>query len=295
LFGSDNGLNNPISITAGGVSASGSSGTTPLHPAGAFTLTIDTAAGTASAAGTNLNLLNGQPISVGATVSITYSTFRTRNPTCTLIGGIPFNLPLGNADITSLLAAQQPGNAVGTLTPAGGGSWTYTIPMIVDVTPTVSFNGAPVPVDPTPVLIVLTGTVTPTGATAVTTATTTLTNQQTQPGPFELDPVPFDDPLCTSHLIVNIVLASTTFNISSNASISASGVLVPQGCDTIDFNGDGLFPDTQDIADFIAVFGGAPCPTGPTQCGDIDFNSDGLFPDVADIESLVRVFGGGPC
>ena len=55
------------------------------------------------------------------------------------------------------------------------------------------------------------------------------------------------------------------------------------------------FPDTQDIADFIAVFGGAPCPSGPTQCGDIDFNNDGLFPDVADIESLVRVFGGGPC
>ncbi|HEX2838446.1 MAG TPA: S8 family serine peptidase [Phycisphaerales bacterium] len=64
-------------------------------------------------------------------------------------------------------------------------------------------------------------------------------------------------------------------------------------CDSIDFNGDGLFPDTQDIADFIAVFGGAPCPTGT--CGDIDFNNDGLFPDTSDISALISVFGGGPC
>ncbi|HEX2836702.1 MAG TPA: YCF48-related protein, partial [Phycisphaerales bacterium] len=46
-------------------------------------------------------------------------------------------------------------------------------------------------------------------------------------------------------------------------------------CDPIDFNGDSLFPDTQDIADFITVFGGGPCPTGA--CNDIDFNNDGLF------------------
>lgn len=64
-------------------------------------------------------------------------------------------------------------------------------------------------------------------------------------------------------------------------------------CDPIDFNGDGLFPDTDDIAHFIAVFGGAPCPTGT--CGDIDFNNDGLFPDTDDIGALIRVFGGGPC
>ncbi len=69
----------------------------------------------------------------------------------------------------------------------------------------------------------------------------------------------------------------------------------PTGCDSIDFNGDGLFPDVQDIADFIGVFGGLPCPTGPGQCGDIDFNNDGLFPDTQDIATFISVFGGGPC
>ncbi|MFO0833283.1 MAG: hypothetical protein U0637_15735 [Phycisphaerales bacterium] len=64
-------------------------------------------------------------------------------------------------------------------------------------------------------------------------------------------------------------------------------------CDSIDFNGDGLFPDTADIDDFLSVFSGGPCSTGT--CGDIDYNNDGLYPDTADIDSLLSVFSGGPC
>jgi hypothetical protein len=65
-------------------------------------------------------------------------------------------------------------------------------------------------------------------------------------------------------------------------------------CDPIDFNNDGLFPDTQDIDDFLAVFAGGPCSNDPN-CNDIDFNNDGLFPDTLDIDSLLSVFSGGPC
>ncbi len=64
-------------------------------------------------------------------------------------------------------------------------------------------------------------------------------------------------------------------------------------CDTVDFNGDGLFPDTTDIDDFLSVFSGGPCSTGT--CSDTDFNNDGLFPDTADIDALLSVFSGGPC
>ncbi|MFO0832935.1 MAG: hypothetical protein U0637_13980 [Phycisphaerales bacterium] len=67
----------------------------------------------------------------------------------------------------------------------------------------------------------------------------------------------------------------------------------PVLCDSIDYNGDGLFPDTADIDDFLSVFSGGPCSTGT--CGDIDFNNDGLFPDTLDIDSLLSVFSGGPC
>jgi len=89
------------------------------------------------------------------------------------------------------------------------------------------------------------------------------------------------------------VVSSDCGNVTSNSVLLT--VNPPSGCDSIDFNGDGLFPDTQDIADFITVFGGGACPTGAGQCGDIDFNNDGLFPDTDDISTFVRVFSGGPC
>ncbi|HEX2838098.1 MAG TPA: hypothetical protein VHN77_08235, partial [Phycisphaerales bacterium] len=65
-------------------------------------------------------------------------------------------------------------------------------------------------------------------------------------------------------------------------------------CDSIDYNADGLFPDTLDIDDFLSVFSGGPCSNDPV-CADIDFNNDGLFPDTLDIDSLLSVFSGGPC
>jgi hypothetical protein len=65
-------------------------------------------------------------------------------------------------------------------------------------------------------------------------------------------------------------------------------------CDSIDFNNDGLSPDTLDIADFLAVFGGGTCSNEPN-CGDLDYNNDGLFPDTLDIDALLNVFSGGPC
>jgi len=70
-------------------------------------------------------------------------------------------------------------------------------------------------------------------------------------------------------------------------------------CDPIDFNHDALFPDTQDIADFVSVFGGGVCagqqPGDPPCNADIDFNNDALFPDTSDITALLRVFAGGLC
>lgn len=69
-------------------------------------------------------------------------------------------------------------------------------------------------------------------------------------------------------------------------------------CDTIDFNRDGLFPDDNDIVDFLNVLAGGPCSNDPpagTGCGDIDFNNDGLFPSDDDLVGLLRVLAGGEC
>jgi hypothetical protein len=68
---------------------------------------------------------------------------------------------------------------------------------------------------------------------------------------------------------------------------------MPSLCDSIDFNGDGLFPDDQDLIDFLSVLAGGACSTGT--CNDIDFNNDGLFPDDNDLVAFLTVLAGGNC
>ena len=65
-------------------------------------------------------------------------------------------------------------------------------------------------------------------------------------------------------------------------------------CDSIDFNADGVIPDSLDIADFLAVLSGGVCSNAP-HCHDIDYNNDAVFPDTLDTEALLRVFAGGMC
>ncbi|HEX2837033.1 MAG TPA: sialidase family protein [Phycisphaerales bacterium] len=82
--------------------------------------------------------------------------------------------------------------------------------------------------------------------------------------------------------------------IAAGAVPDANGNGFPDNaCGDIDFNNDGLFPDTADIDDFLVVFSGGACSA--PQCDGVDFNHDGLFPDTADIDFLLRVFSGGPC
>jgi hypothetical protein len=73
-------------------------------------------------------------------------------------------------------------------------------------------------------------------------------------------------------------------------------IFTPNGsaCDSIDFNNDGVTPDTQDIEDFLSVFGGGGCSNDPN-CNDIDFNNDDVSPDNTDLELFLLVYGGGTC
>ena len=67
-------------------------------------------------------------------------------------------------------------------------------------------------------------------------------------------------------------------------------------CDPIDFNRDGIFPDIQDLLDFLNVFAGGTCSTDPIPgCNDIDFNNDQIYPDTVDLEQFLFVFSGGSC
>jgi hypothetical protein len=66
------------------------------------------------------------------------------------------------------------------------------------------------------------------------------------------------------------------------------------GCDFIDFNNNDVFPEEQDVIDFISVFAGAACPQGSV-CNDIDFNNNNVFPEDQDVIDFLHVLAGGSC
>ncbi len=63
------------------------------------------------------------------------------------------------------------------------------------------------------------------------------------------------------------------------------------GCDDIDFNNNGVFPEDQDVVDFFNVLAGGEC----SACNDIDFNNNGVFPEDQDIVDYLNVLAGGDC
>jgi hypothetical protein len=105
----------------------------------------------------------------------------------------------------------------------------------------------------------------------------------------------------TLHSNCNVAASSGQPDVVGNIDFAEAGSFdayltlgtAPQ-CDTIDFNRDGVAPDTQDLNDFLSVFGGGACSNDPF-CGDIDFNNDGVAPDTEDVDAFLRLFGGGVC
>ncbi len=69
------------------------------------------------------------------------------------------------------------------------------------------------------------------------------------------------------------------------------------GCDDIDFNNNGVFPEDQDVVDFFEVLaGGTPGTCDPVEgCNDIDFNNNSVFPEDQDVVDFFNVLAGGNC
>ena len=69
-------------------------------------------------------------------------------------------------------------------------------------------------------------------------------------------------------------------------------------CDSIDFNNNGVFPEDQDMIDYLNVLAGGECSTAlstPCGCNDLDFNNDGVSPDDQDMVAFLNVLAGSGC
>jgi hypothetical protein len=89
-------------------------------------------------------------------------------------------------------------------------------------------------------------------------------------------------------------IASTiVWNLPPGYSItSVLGYTAPgAGCDSIDFNNNGVFPEDQDAIDLFDVLAGGECAA----CNDIDFNNNGVFPEDQDVVDFFNVLAGGAC
>ena len=283
IFGGNTALNTPIPLTSGSAAISAASGATPPRPTGAYLLTLSPGAagapGTVTLSGLDLDLLGGSVAGVNATVTIGFGTFRTRQPSC-LLPGLPINVPVGNAQVTSLTAQQVSAQDTGALVPVAGTTdqYTFAIPVQARITPAVTLSGAPVPVDPIDIVLVFGGTVT-VGANGASSAVDLSVDQSNvTPIVQALAPQAFDEPVCNGHLLANLVLNSVTSNVQTTSHINAVGV---PAFELADFNRDGIV-DPDDLADYIAAYFSVP---SDARC---DVNADGIIDpdDLADYISL---------
>ncbi len=86
------------------------------------------------------------------------------------------------------------------------------------------------------------------------------------------------------------VPSGVTFNVSYFPGLVRLTVITTL-CDTIDFNQNGVFPEDQDVVDYLAVLAGGTC----AECNDIDFNNNGVFPEDQDVLDFFNVLAGGAC
>jgi len=89
-------------------------------------------------------------------------------------------------------------------------------------------------------------------------------------------------------------IASTiVWNLPPGYSItSVLGYTAPgAGCDSIDFNNNGVFPEDQNVVDFFDVLAGGACGA----CNDVDFNNNGVFPEDQDVVDFFNILAGGTC
>ncbi len=73
--------------------------------------------------------------------------------------------------------------------------------------------------------------------------------------------------------------------------INAGCAIGTSCCDSIDFNNNAVFPEDQDVVDFLSVLAGQECGA----CNDIDFNNNQVFPEDQDVIDFFNVLAGGNC
>ena len=218
--------NVPVPTTLGGDVG----GPIDADASGGLRVSLDTGPGTAAVTGLALDFTGSGSITIGATVSISFSSFRTRTPDSTYLG-LPVTLPIGEVEITQLQAAQLL-PAAGTIAPAGPGVYDVNVAVGASLSGAASVLGNVVEIPPTPVVIPIIGTLTVTAGGAHLHASQPISAKLLQQPGTTLPQFPLDLPTIlppglVAHVLLDLVLGDVSFDLQATLALDADGVLVP--------------------------------------------------------------------
>jgi len=224
------------------------------HPAGTFGFALDTELGTAAVDGLALDVLNGQSGTIANSIVLTFSTFRTQQPSSTFFGVSNFNVPLTNDTISSATLTQT-APAVGTAVANGTGGWDITVAVPVDLAVSGTAAGTPFTQN-SPAVFALTGTATqgPNGIDLSLQSSLNETAPVAPPPPMV--GVPFPMPTVfpagyTASLVMDATFSAGTSTTTMSITVAASGT--PAAPDA-DLNGDGVVGGA-DLGILLALWG----------------------------------------
>ena len=207
------------------------SGPVNSHASGGFRMGLEMDSGAVSFSNYSVNFLQSGPVSLPSTLALSFASFRTRNPTSTYIGGIPLNIPFGDASMTRL-EAEQIAPTQGTLVSTGPGLFDFSVTAPVNITAEFTFLGTPLALPALPAAITLEGQISVSGTTAhlLSIQPFTLSNS-TQPGialpQFPLDLPTILPPGLTASVLFDLTLDTITSGLNTTLTTDATGTLIP--------------------------------------------------------------------
>ncbi len=239
---------------------------TNTHPTGTFQFGFNAATGAVDVSNLLVDTLAGQTGTISTSMLLTYSTFRTVQPSSTFIGLTNVDVPVDSGSLTTATAAQS-GAAIGVATPNTDGTFAFAVTVPVTISVAGTALGQPF-TSTSPAAMALTGTFSIVGNAISLTSQGAINETVPVPAPPPLVSAPFDLPTIlpagqVAHLLISGTFADGSSTTVGSSSLVMNGVPVPI---IGDINGDGVV-NGFDLGLLLSGWG---------QPGPTDLNNDGI-------------------
>ena len=239
---------------------------TNTRPTGTFQFGFNAATGAVDVSNLLVDTLAGQTGTISTSMLLTYSTFRTVQPSSTFIGLTNVDVPVDSGSLTTATAAQS-GAAIGVATPNTDGTFAFAVTVPVTISVAGTALGQPF-TSTSPAAMALTGTFSIVGNAISLTSQGAINETVPVPAPPPLVSAPFDLPTIipagqVAHLLISGTFANGSSTTVGSSSLVMNGVPVPI---IGDINGDGVV-NGFDLGLLLSGWG---------QPGPTDLNNDGI-------------------